>query len=315
MWVRTTLTIKRWTEEKSGRKIERTEKTDITRLPSWRRGYPASVDSSSNLSSFSEGENKETDRRCWKHQQCPGHIIHPFSDCGHHNRCMHAVSHCNCEYRCRSHRPISVAIIHHPTHHMYMPDDLNEDEDLEENRLSITNHLSPSARPTEPNTGSATGVPDLSAPITIWRSESPMDKCQEGKAIKNIKKKKEKEKDEEEEMVDEKANLKKKAKGKSIKKKCPVKSESSPADLSQSVSPREPVRTPESSPESREGLESEDSYERGKEKPSSEDIVESSSPKKKEKCSAQVKKNGTKNLQTRKTSKRKSPPLSNPNLS
>lgn len=208
-----------------------------------------------------------------------------------------------------------MAIIHHPTHHMYMPDDLNdEDEDLEENQLSITNHLSPSARPTDPNTGSATEVPDLSAPITIWRSESPMDKCQEGKVVKSIKKKKEKEKDEEE-MVDEKANLKKKAKGKSIKKKCPVKSESSPADLSQSVSPREPVRTPESSPESREGLESEDSYERGKEKPSSEDAVESSSPKKKEKSSAQAKKNGTKNLQTRKTSKRKSPPMSNPNLS
>lgn len=206
-----------------------------------------------------------------------------------------------------------MAIIHHPTHHMYMPDDLNdEDEDMEENRLSITNHLSPSARPTDPNTGSATGVPDLSAPITIWRSESPIDKCQEGKVVKNIKKKKEKEKEkekDEEEMVDEKANLKK-AKGKSIKKKCPVKSESSPADLSQSVSPREPVRTPESSPESREGLESENSSERGKEKPSSEDAVESSSPKKKEKSSAQAKKNGTKNVQTRKTSKRKSPPMS-----
>ncbi|XP_034361996.1 protein PROCA1 isoform X2 [Arvicanthis niloticus] len=225
---------------------------------------------------------------------------------------MHAVSHCNCESRCRCHRPVSVTVIHHPAHHMYMTDDLNDDEDLEENRLSTTNHLSPTARPTDPKSGPATGAPDLSAPITIWRSESPTDKCQEGKVIKNIKKKKEKEK--EEEMVDEKANLKKKAKGKLTKKKSPVKSESSPADLSQSVSPKEIVRTSESSPESREGLESEDSYERGKERPSSED-VESSSPKKKEKCSAQAKKNGTKNLQTRKTSKRKSPPMSNPNLS
>lgn len=195
-----------------------------------------------------------------------------------------------------------------------MTDDLNdEEEDLEESQLSTTNHLSPAAKPTGPRSGSATGAPDSSVPITIWRSESPTDKCQEGKVIKNIKKK-EKEKDKEEEMVDEKANLKKKAKGKLTKKKSPVKSESSPADLSQSVSPKEIVRTSESSPESREGLESEDSYERGKERPSSEDVVESSSPRKKEKCSAH-KKNGTKNLQTRKTSKRKSPPMSNPNLS
>jgi hypothetical protein len=27
MWVRTTITVKRWTEERSGRKIERTERT------------------------------------------------------------------------------------------------------------------------------------------------------------------------------------------------------------------------------------------------------------------------------------------------
>ncbi|XP_038942536.1 protein PROCA1 isoform X2 [Rattus norvegicus] len=263
------------------------------------------------MSSFSEGENKETERCCWKHQQCPVHIIHSFSDCGHHNRCMHAVSHCNCESRCQSYRPISVAIFHHPTHHMYMTDDLN---DLEANQLAITNNLCSTDRPTDPNSvESTTGAPDLSAPITIWRSASPIDKCQEGKVIKNIKKKK-KEKDKEEMMVDEKPKLKKKAKGKLIKKKSPMKSESSPADLSHSISPRELVRTSESSPDSREGLESEDSYERGKERPSSEDIVESS-PKKKEKCSAQAKKNATKNLQTRKTSKRKSPPVPNPNLS
>ncbi|XP_029402236.1 protein PROCA1 isoform X1 [Mus pahari] len=220
---------------------------------------------------------------------------------------MHAVSQCDCESRCRSHRPVSVAIIYHPTHHMYMTDD-----DLEENWVSSKNHLSPSARPDDPNTGSATEVPDLSVPITIWRSESPIEKCQESKVIKNIKKK-EKEKDEE--TVDEKANSKKKGKGKA-KRKTPVKSESSPADLSQSASPRGPTRTPESSPESRGGPESEGSCERGKGRPSSEDAVESSSPRKKEKTSSgQAKKNGTKNVQTQKTSKRKSPPVPNPNLS
>lgn len=170
-----------------------------------------------------------------------------------------------------------MAIIYHPTHHMYMTDD-----DLEENWVSRKNHLSPSARPPDPNTGSATEVPDLSVPITIWRSESPIEKCQESNVIKDIKRK-EKEQDEEE-MVDEKANLKKKAKGKLTKKKTPVKSESSPADLSQSV--RGPVRTPESSPESPGGLESEYSCERGKERPSSEDVVESLSPRKKEKTSS-----------------------------
>lgn len=189
-----------------------------------------------------------------------------------------------------------MAIIYHPTHHMYMTDD-----DLEENWVSRKNHLSPSARPPDPNTGSATEVPDLSVPITIWRSESPIEKCQESNVIKDIKRK-EKEQDEEE-MVDEKANLKKKAKGKLTKKKTPVKSESSPADLSQSV--RGPVRTPESSPESPGGLESEYSCERGKERPSSEDVVESLSPRKKEKTSSgQAKKNGTKK-ETQKTSKRK----------
>lgn len=200
-----------------------------------------------------------------------------------------------------------MAVIHHPTHYTYMTDDLNdEDEDSEENQLPIKKHLSP--RLTDPSTESATGDPDLSVPITIWRSESPMGKCQEDKVIKNIKKKKEKEKDKEE-MVDEKANLKN-AKGKLTKKKSPVKSESSPADLNQSV---RPVRTSESSPESREGLESEESYGRGKERPFSENTVESSLPRKKEKSSA--KKNGTKNVHTRKTSKRKSPPVPNPNFS
>ncbi|XP_059127261.1 protein PROCA1 isoform X1 [Peromyscus eremicus] len=347
--------------------------TNISRLPSWRRGHLASVESSSDVSSLSsEGELQETDRCCWKHQQCAGHIIHPFLDCGHHNRHMHAVSHCDCESRlkdcsgktnssrsrdvgptcsrdrgstcfniihtpcfefipeeecveriwyswCKGYRPLSVAVIHHPIHHVCRTDNLHEKEDEEdeeeeeETPPSIPTQLCPTAIPTDP-VGSVTRTPDSAAPITIWRSESPTEKSQEGKAIKKIKKKKEKEKDNEDEIVDEKAKLKKKVKGKIIKKKSPAKSESSPPDLSRSLSPRELVRTSESSPESREELESEDSYERGKKEPSSEDIVESS-PKKREKSTSQAKKNGTKTLQTRKTSKRKSPPVSNPNLS
>ncbi|XP_040605166.1 protein PROCA1 isoform X2 [Mesocricetus auratus] len=342
---------------------------DMSRLPSWKRGHAASVESSSDVSSFSsEGECKETDRCCWKHRQCAGHIIHPFSDCGHHNRHMHAVSHCDCESRlkdcsektnssssrdvgptcsrdggstcyniihtpcfelipeekcmertwyswCKSYRPVSVAVIHHPIHHVCRTDDLNEEDEDGETPPPIPTQLCPKATSTDLDIRSVPGAPDSAAPITIWRSESPTDKSQEGKAIKKIKKKKEKEKDKEDEMADEKAKLKKAKKGKLTKKKSPVKSESSPPDLSRSLSPRELVRASESSPESREELESEDSYERGKEGPSSEDIVESSSPRKREKSITQTKKNGTKTLQTRKISKRKSPPVSNPNLS
>ncbi|XP_051035841.1 protein PROCA1 [Phodopus roborovskii] len=369
MWVRTTLTIKRWTEEKPGCKTdiwEETKSTDTSRLPNWKRGHLASVESSSDVSSFSEGECKETDRCCWKHQQCAGHIIHPFSDCGHHNRHMHAV-HCNCESRLKdcsektnnsssrdvgptcsrdggatcyniihapcfelipeeecveqmwyswskSYRPVSVAVFHHPIHHVCRTGVLNE-EDEGETPSSIPTKC-PNAVATDPDIRPGPGAPDSAAPITIWRSESPTDKSQEGKVIKKIKKKKEKEKDKEDEIVDEKAKLKKKVKkGKLTKKKSPVKSESSPPDMSRSLSPRELVRTSESSPESREELESEDSYDRGKEGPSSEDIVDSSSPRKREKSTPQAKKNGTKTLQTRKMSKRKSPPVSNPNLS
>ncbi|CAH6785847.1 Proca1 [Phodopus roborovskii] len=316
MWVRTTLTIKRWTEEKPGCKTdiwEETKSTDTSRLPNWKRGHLASVESSSDVSSFSEGECKETDRCCWKHQQCAGHIIHPFSDCGHHNRHMHAV-HCNCESRSKSYRPVSVAVFHHPIHHVCRTGVLNE-EDEGETPSSIPTKC-PNAVATDPDIRPGPGAPDSAAPITIWRSESPTDKSQEGKVIKKIKKKKEKEKDKEDEIVDEKAKLKKKVKkGKLTKKKSPVKSESSPPDMSRSLSPRELVRTSESSPESREELESEDSYDRGKEGPSSEDIVDSSSPRKREKSTPQAKKNGTKTLQTRKMSKRKSPPVSNPNLS
>ncbi|KAL1779089.1 PROCA1 isoform X1 [Sigmodon hispidus] len=375
MWVRTTLTIKRWTEEKTSCKTDTETRgfdagiKDISRLPSWKRGHPASVESSSDVSSFSEGESKETDRCCWQHQQCAGHLIHPFSDCGHHTRHRHAT-HCNCESRlkdcsektnssssrdvgptcsrdggstcfniihtpcfelipeeecmeriwyswCKSYRPVSVAVIHHPIHHVCRTDNLHDNEE-EEAPTPIPTQLCPTATPTDPDMGSVTGAPPSAAPtpITIWRSESPTDKSQEGKVIKKIKKKKEKEKDKEDEVVEEKAKLKKKVKkGKLTKKKSPVKSESSPPDLSQSLSPRELVRTSESSPESREELESEDSYERSKQGPSSEDIVESLPPKKREKSTAQAKKNATKTLQTRKTSKRKSPPVSNPNLS
>lgn len=147
--------------------------------------------------------------------------------------------------------------------------------------------------------GQSPGLPTQQRPSP---SESPTDKSQEGKVIK-----KEKEKDKEEEMVDEKAKLKKNVKkGKLTKKKSPVKAESFPPEL---------VRTSESSPESREEPESEDSYEPYKEGRSSEDIVESPSPKKKEKSTVQTKKNGTKTLQNKKMSRRKSSPVSNPNLS
>ncbi|XP_038182691.1 protein PROCA1 isoform X2 [Arvicola amphibius] len=342
MWVRTTLTIKRWTEEKSGCK------TDI-----WDE-------------SESTGDCEDTDRCCWKHQQC---VIHPFSDCGHHKQHMHTVRHCNCESRlkdcsektntsssrdvgptcsrdgcatcfniihtpcfelipeeecveriwyrwCKRYRPLSLAVIHHPhsIHHTCRTGDPNEEEEEEEEEGEeeeeetpppSPTQLCPTDIPTDPDIRPVTRAPDSAAPITIWRSESPTNKSQEGKVIKKIKKKKEKEKDEE--MVDEKAKQKKNVKkGKLTKKKSPMKSESSPPEL---------VRTSESSPESREEPESEDSYERNKEGRFNENIVESTSPKKKEKSTAQTKKNGTKTLQNKKTSKRKSPPVSNPNLS
>lgn len=108
---------------------------------------------------------------------------------------------------------------------------------------------------------------------------------------------------------------KKVKKGKLIKKKSPVKSESSPPDLSRSVSPRELTRMSESSPDSRGDLESEDSYnDPRREEPSSEDILESSSPRKREKNTIQTKKPGARASPVKKV-KRKSPPASNPNLS
>ncbi|KAK1331409.1 hypothetical protein QTO34_009363, partial [Cnephaeus nilssonii] len=310
MWVRTTMTIERWTKKKTedNANIWDDSSSDVNRLPSWERGrLLAGVASSTDASIFSsEGEFKDTDRCCWNHKQCTGHVIHPFtSDCGHYNLHLHSLSHCDCDSRvkdcsektnssssqdvgptcsrdvgptcfdiiqtpcfelipeeeyverfwygwCKSYRPVSVAVIHHPLHHEFR-DDLNEEEEEEEeSRPPIPTQVGPTA--TTPadkgiGMGTITGTPDSAAPITIWRSESPTGKSQGSKVIKKVKKKKEKEKDEEE--TDEKAKLKKKIKkGKLIKKKGPVKSESSPPDLSRSISPRELVRLSESSPES-----------------------------------------------------------------
>ncbi|XP_015356597.1 protein PROCA1 isoform X1 [Marmota marmota marmota] len=374
MWVRTTLTIERWTEEKTGCEThawDKSESSDINRLPSWERGHLlARVASSTDASTLSsEGEGKETDSCCWNHKQCAGHIIHPFSDYGHRNLHVHAVSHCDCDSRlkdcsektnssssqdtgptcsrdvestgfniiqnpclecipeeecverfwygwCKSYRPVSVAVIHHPIHHECGADDLNEEEEEEDqSRPPIPTQVGPTTAPTKPCTSTVTGTPDSAAPITIWRSESPTRKNQDIKVIKKIKKKKEK--DKEEEMTDEKTKLKKKVKkGKLTKKKSPMKSESAPPDLSRTLSPRMLARMSESSPESPEDLESEDSYnDRGQQEPSSDDIVESSSPRKREKCIAHVKKNRGKTSPTRKVIRRKSPPMSNPNLS
>ncbi|XP_032136954.1 protein PROCA1 isoform X5 [Sapajus apella] len=215
---------------------------------------------------------------------------------------------------CESYRPVSVAVIHHPLHHECGADDVNEEEEeVEESKPPIPAQVGPATASPDLGTTMATGTPDSAAPITIWRSESPTGKGQSSKVIKKVKKKKEKEKDEED--TDEKAKLKKKAKGKLTKKKSPVKSEPSPPDVSRSLSPRQLARMSESSPESREDLESEDSYSgRGQAHPSSEDNVESSSPRKRENT-VQAKKTGAKPSQTRKVNKRKSPPGSNPNLS
>uniref|UniRef100_A0A671EVS6 Protein interacting with cyclin A1 n=1 Tax=Rhinolophus ferrumequinum TaxID=59479 RepID=A0A671EVS6_RHIFE len=344
--------------------------SDIKRLPSWQRGHlcvASSTDASSTVSS--EGEFKDSDRCCWKHKQCTGHIICPFtSDCGHHNLHLHSVSHCDCDSRvkeclettnssgsrdvgptcsrdvgsacfniiqtpcfelipeeecverfwygwCKSYRPLSVAVIHHPIHHKCGADE-EEEEEEEASKPPIPTQVGP----TPPGdagigTGAVMATPDSAAPITIWRSDSPTGKSQGSKVLKKVKKKKEKEKDKEEDM-DEKAKLKKKVKkGKLTKKKSQVKSDSSPPDLSRSVSPRELARTSESSPDSREDLESEDSY--NDPRPgelSSEDVVESSSPRKREKNTGLAKKPGPKASPV-KVNRKKSPPASNPNLS
>lgn len=49
---------------------------------------------------FLSGEFKDTDRCCWKHKQCTGHVIHPFtSDYVHHDLHLHSISHCDCDSR------------------------------------------------------------------------------------------------------------------------------------------------------------------------------------------------------------------------
>ncbi|KAM8814528.1 protein PROCA1 isoform 2-T2 [Rhynchonycteris naso] len=216
---------------------------------------------------------------------------------------------------CKSYRPISVALIHHPIHHECGADDLNEEEE-EERRPPIPTQVGPTTKPPPDKgigMGTITGNPDSAAPITIWRSESPTGKSQDSKVIKKVKKKKEKEKDKEE--TDEKTKPKKKIKkGKLTKKKSPVKSESSPPDMSRSVSQRELAGTSESSPDSREDLESEASYNDPRQERSSEETVESSSPRKREKNVVQGKKPGAKASPV-KVNKRKSPPAPNPNLS
>ncbi|XP_018882017.1 protein PROCA1 isoform X1 [Gorilla gorilla gorilla] len=364
MWVRTTLTIERWTKEKTEPKARSWDESrcrDVNRLPSWERGHLlAGVASSTDVSTFSEGDCKEPDKCCWRHKQCTGHIIYPFaSDCVRHSLYLHSVNHCNCNSRlkdcsedssssrgagptcshviespcfeltpeeehverfqygwCKSYRPVSVAVIHHPLYHECGADDLNEEEEEEEeeSKPPIRTQVGPATASPDLGTSMATGTPDSTAPITIWRSESPTGKGQGSKVIKKVKKK-EKEKDKEE--MDEKAKLKKKAKkGQLTKKKSPVKLEPSPPDVSRSLSPRQLARMSESSPESREELESEDSYNGwGQGELSSEDIVESSSPRKREKNTVQAKKTGAKPSQARKVNKRKSPPGSNPNLS
>lgn len=48
------------------------------------------------------GEFKDTDRCCWNHKQCTGHVIHPFTsdcDCDHYNLHLHSLSHCDCDSR------------------------------------------------------------------------------------------------------------------------------------------------------------------------------------------------------------------------
>ncbi|KAI2582048.1 PROCA1 isoform 6 [Pan troglodytes] len=101
MWVRTTLTIERWTKEKTEPKARSWDESrcrDVNRLPSWERGHLlAGVASSTDVSTFSEGDCKEPDKCCWRHKQCTGHIIYPFaSDCVRHSLHLHSVNHCNC---------------------------------------------------------------------------------------------------------------------------------------------------------------------------------------------------------------------------
>ncbi|XP_036864328.2 protein PROCA1 isoform X7 [Manis javanica] len=337
MWVRTTMSIQRWTKEKT-------------------------EDNANTWEENSSGDSTDADRCCWKHKQCSRHIFHPFtSDCAHHDVHLHSISHCDCDSRlmdcsektnsgssqdvgspcfniiqspcfglipeeecverfwyswCKGYRPISVAVIHHPLHHDYGADDLNEEEEEEEEAASqppIPAQVVPAATPTDICMSTVSVPSDLVAPITIWRSESPRGESQGSRVIKKVKKTKEKEKDKE---TEEKVKLKKKVKkDKVTKKKSPIKSGPSPPDLSRLTSPRESAGMSESSPDSRRDLDSENSYSDPRwEEPSSEDVVESLSPRKKENT-VQAKKPGVKALPVKKVIKRKSPPASNPNLS
>ncbi|KAM6163107.1 protein PROCA1 [Rhynchocyon petersi] len=216
---------------------------------------------------------------------------------------------------CKNYSPVSVAVIHHPIHHTCAEDDPNEDDE-EERKPPIPSQVGPTAQPPDTSTGTVTGTangtangtPDSAAPITIWRSESPTGKTQGNKVIKKVKKKKEKEK---EESSSDKDKLKKKIKkSKVTKKKSPVTPEPLPPESGRTLSPRELARMSESSPDSREDLDSEESYN----DPSSEDMVEPASPRKKEKGTNHKKPNG-KVSKVKKVNRRKSPPTSNPNLS
>ncbi|XP_036864329.2 protein PROCA1 isoform X3 [Manis javanica] len=365
MWVRTTMSIQRWTKEKTEDNANTWEEnsSDVSRLPSWEGGHLLTgVACSTDASTFSEGDSTDADRCCWKHKQCSRHIFHPFtSDCAHHDVHLHSISHCDCDSRlmdcsektnsgssqdvgspcfniiqspcfglipeeecverfwyswCKGYRPISVAVIHHPLHHDYGADDLNEEEEEEEEAASqppIPAQVVPAATPTDICMSTVSVPSDLVAPITIWRSESPRGESQGSRVIKKVKKTKEKEKDKE---TEEKVKLKKKVKkDKVTKKKSPIKSGPSPPDLSRLTSPRESAGMSESSPDSRRDLDSENSYSDPRwEEPSSEDVVESLSPRKKENT-VQAKKPGVKALPVKKVIKRKSPPASNPNLS
>uniref|UniRef100_A0A8C0W1M5 Uncharacterized protein n=1 Tax=Castor canadensis TaxID=51338 RepID=A0A8C0W1M5_CASCN len=66
MWVRTTLTIQRWTEEKTDF-CDDSDSSDINRLPSWEREpLLASVASSTDLSTFSSEGAKATSLSLWQ---------------------------------------------------------------------------------------------------------------------------------------------------------------------------------------------------------------------------------------------------------
>ncbi|XP_075417433.1 protein PROCA1 isoform X3 [Tenrec ecaudatus] len=265
---------------------------------------------------------------CFKIIQTPCYELIPEEECVERFWYSCPLSLSPSPRRCKSYRPVSVAVIHHPVHHEYVGDELHEDEE-DTGQTPIPAQGGPAkppiptqvgpAKPPDTSTGTVTGLPtgapDSAAPITIWRSESPTGKNQGSKVTKKVKKKKEKEK-EEEESDREKAKLKKKVtKGKVTKKKSPLKSELSPPDSARSASPRELAVMSESSPDSREDLESEESNtEPRQERPSSEESALASSPRKREKPSP-TKKPARKLSPAKKVTKKKSPPTSNPNLS